>query len=70
MSRPLRIEFAGALYHVTSRGDGQKAIQEIGSGLTFDIYPFNAYLHADATFMEESRWPDLSASNLLEPCII
>lgn len=26
MSRPLRIEFAGALYHVTSRGDGQKAI--------------------------------------------
>ena len=21
MSRPLRIEFAGALYHVTSRGD-------------------------------------------------
>lgn len=26
MSRPLRIEFAGALYHVTSRGDGQKDI--------------------------------------------
>ena len=26
MSRPLRIEFAGALYHVTSRGDGQKKI--------------------------------------------
>jgi len=28
MSRPLRIEFAGALYHVTSRGDGQKAIYQ------------------------------------------
>ena len=26
MSRPLRIEFAGALYHVTSRGDDQKDI--------------------------------------------
>ncbi len=26
MSRPLRIEYAGALYHVTSRGDGQKDI--------------------------------------------
>lgn len=26
MTRPLRIEFAGALYHVTSRGDGQEDI--------------------------------------------
>jgi len=26
MSRPLRIEFASALYHVTSRGDGREAI--------------------------------------------
>ena len=26
MARPLRIEYAGALYHVTSRGDGQEAI--------------------------------------------
>ncbi len=26
MSRPLRIEFPGALYHVTSRGDGREAI--------------------------------------------
>lgn len=26
MSRPLRIEFPGALYHVTSRGDGSEAI--------------------------------------------
>lgn len=26
MARPLRIEFAGALYHVTSRGDRQQAI--------------------------------------------
>ena len=26
MSRPLRIEFAGALYQLTSRGDGREAI--------------------------------------------
>ena len=26
MSRPLRIEFAGALYHVTSRGDLRESI--------------------------------------------
>lgn len=26
MSRPLRIEFAGALYHATSRGDGREVI--------------------------------------------
>lgn len=28
MARPLRIEFAGALYHVTSRGDRQESIYE------------------------------------------
>ncbi|MGH8547040.1 MAG: transposase, partial [Methylococcales bacterium] len=26
MARPLRIEFAGAIYHVTSRGNGREAI--------------------------------------------
>jgi hypothetical protein len=26
MAHPLRLEFPGALYHVTSRGDGQEAI--------------------------------------------
>jgi len=26
MARPLRIEFAGAVYHVTSRGNGYQAI--------------------------------------------
>jgi len=26
MARPLRIEFANALYHVMSRGDGREAI--------------------------------------------
>lgn len=28
MARPLRIEFTGALYHVTSRGDRREAIYE------------------------------------------
>jgi hypothetical protein len=26
MARPLRIEFAGALYHITARGNDRKAI--------------------------------------------
>ena len=26
MARPLRIEYAGALYHVTARGDGREEI--------------------------------------------
>ena len=26
MARPLRVEFAGALYHVTARGDGREDI--------------------------------------------
>jgi N12 class adenine-specific DNA methylase len=26
MARPLRLEFAGALYHVTARGDGREDI--------------------------------------------
>ena len=26
MARPLRIEFAGALYHLTARGDGREDI--------------------------------------------
>ena len=28
MARPLRIEFAGALYHVTARGDRREAIYD------------------------------------------
>jgi putative transposase len=28
MGRPLRIEFPGAVYHVTARGDRQEAIYE------------------------------------------
>jgi len=28
MSRPLRLEYAGALYHITSRGDRREAIYE------------------------------------------
>lgn len=30
MARPLRLEFAGALYHVTARGDGREDIYLAG----------------------------------------
>ena len=39
MSGPLRIEYAGALYHVTSRGDERKPIyrEEVDFELFLDI---------------------------------
>jgi len=43
MARPLRIEYAGAIYHVTSRGDRREAIyldekeDLMGDPLTFRI---------------------------------
>ncbi len=53
MARPLRIEFAGALYHVTSRGDGQEDIylddtdREIYLEVLADVqHRFNWAIHA------------------------
>jgi hypothetical protein len=37
MARPLRIEYAGAHYHVTSRGNERMA-DRLGSGLNMLIY--------------------------------
>lgn len=54
MARPLRLEFAGALYHVTSRGDGREDIvRDVGDRqLFFDVLAgvwerFNWVIHAD-----------------------
>jgi len=49
MARPLRIEFAGALYHVTSRGNRQGAIydDDRDRGLFLDIL---------GRVVEQSRW--------------
>jgi putative transposase len=56
MARPLRIEFPGAIYHVTSRGDRREAFFEddvdrnvfltvLGQALTrFDAAAFAYYL--------------------------
>jgi REP element-mobilizing transposase RayT len=53
MSRQLRIEFAGALYHITSRGNAQEAIYrndedrtEFLSLLNITCNRFNWYCHA------------------------
>ena len=35
MSRPLRIEFSGAPYHVTSRGDGKEDIFLDDNGMVY-----------------------------------
>jgi len=53
MARPLRIEFAGALYHVTSRGDGREDIyldtkdRELWLGVLEQVCErFNWVIHA------------------------
>jgi len=53
MARPLRLEFPGALYHVTSRGDGREAIflddsdrADLLSTLGSVVGRFNWRLHA------------------------
>jgi putative transposase len=40
MARPLRIEYEGAFYHVTSRGNDRKRIYFTES----DYYKFRSYL--------------------------
>jgi len=49
MARPLRIEFAGALYHVTSRGDRREAIYE-------DHEDRDTFLRTLAEVVERFNW--------------
>lgn len=49
MARPLRIEFAGALYHITSRGDRREAIYE-------DDEDRAAFLSILAEVVERYHW--------------
>lgn len=49
MARPLRIEFAGAVYHVISRGDRQEPIYE-------DDKDREAFLQALAEVVERFNW--------------
>ncbi|MCK5190788.1 MAG: hypothetical protein KAR12_12105 [Methylococcales bacterium] len=55
MARPLRIEFAGALYHVTARGNAQENIyrtdddrQQFLSLLQNTVNRYDWYCHAIA----------------------
>ena len=49
MARPLRLEFAGALYHVTSRGNERKAIY-------FDDTDFKLFLALLGKVCEQCNW--------------
>ena len=49
MSRPLRIEFSGALYHITARGDRREAIYE-------DDEDRRSFLDILGTVTEEFNW--------------
>jgi putative transposase len=49
MARPLRIEYPGALYHVTSRGDRQEAIFD-------DDHDRTAFLRVPSEVVSRFRW--------------
>jgi putative transposase len=49
MVRPLRIEFAGALYHLTTRGDRREAIYEDDAGR-------RSFLNVLAEVVERYHW--------------
>ncbi|MDP5132877.1 MAG: transposase [Paraglaciecola sp.] len=49
MARPLRLEFAGALYHITSRGNERKAIY-------FDDTDFELFLTLLGKVCEQYNW--------------
>ncbi len=49
MARPLRIEFAGALYHVTSRGDRREPIFD-------EVSDFNLFLTVLAQTIDRFNW--------------
>jgi len=49
MARPLRVEYPGALYHVTSRGDRQEAIFD-------DDYDRTAFLNLLGEVVSRFRW--------------
>jgi len=49
MARPLRIEFAGAFYHLTSRGDRREAIYE-------DVVDRRQFLDTVAEVVERYNW--------------
>lgn len=49
MARPLRLEFAGALYHVTTRGDRREPIYE-------DDEDRSAFLDIFGTVIENFNW--------------
>ena len=49
MARPLRLEFAGALYHVTARGDRREQIYE-------DDEDRGAFLETFGAVIEDFNW--------------
>jgi putative transposase len=63
MARPLRIEFSGALYHVTSRGDRREPIfeddedrQRFLSTLAEVVGQFHWWCYAYCLMTNHSTW--------------
>jgi len=63
MATPLRIEFAGAVYHVTSRGERREAIYEgdedretFLSTLEEVVERFNSLFHPYCLMTKDTTW--------------
>jgi hypothetical protein len=70
MSRPLRLEFEGALYHITARGDRHEPIFEDDADRDILIHILGQGMdRLDASVQVRgsqsgSRWPGFAASAL------
>ena len=64
MARPIRLEFAGALYHVTSRGDRREAIYEDDADRERFLAVLADVVSNDIQFHALRRHPDLRTSGL------
>jgi putative transposase len=56
MARPLRIEFAGALYHVTSRGDGREPIYAVDQNRQVWLEVLGSASASIGSSMPIARW--------------
>ena len=61
MVRPLRIEFSGAVYHVTSRGDGREGIYLYNPlSLLFKAYQSGGYSMKEIVVISKKDSPRVS----------
>jgi REP element-mobilizing transposase RayT len=67
MARPLRIEFPGAVYHITSRGNERKAIFKDDQDRKMFLNALEHVTHWDNGFCHAYCLMDTTISSLIPP---